>query len=90
VAGSDRQLTPENLAAEFKRIDTDNGGTISREELWEFISSGKAGDLSESDFNSLFSAIDLYKSGSVDFMEFAAFFGKCSEDFERVGIVSQY
>jgi hypothetical protein len=84
VTGSGHQLTPDNLAAEFKRIDTDNDGTISREELWEFISSGKAGELTESDFNALFSAVDLDNSGSVDFMEFAAFFGKCSGDFERV------
>lgn len=84
VVGSERQLTPENLAAEFKQIDTDNGGEISKDELWEFISSGKAGDLNQSDFNALFAAIDLDNSGSVDFMEFTAFFGKCSSDFERV------
>lgn len=84
VVGSNRQLTPENLAAEFKRIDKDNGGTISKEELWDFISTGKAGELSESDFDALFASIDLDKNGSVDFMEFISFFGKCQDDYDYV------
>lgn len=40
--------------------------------------------MNKSDFNALFAAIDIDNSGTVDFMEFAAFFGKCSSDFECV------
>jgi hypothetical protein len=43
--------------------------------------SSKAGDLSESDFNSLFAAIDLDHSGTVDFLEFCTFMGKCSDEY---------
>jgi Ca2+-binding EF-hand superfamily protein len=34
------------------------------------VSTGKVGELSESDFNALFAAIDLDQSGTVDFLEF--------------------
>jgi hypothetical protein len=49
--------------------------------LWNFLSTGKAGELSESDFNALFAAIDLDQSGEVDFLEFCTFMGKCSEEY---------
>ena len=32
-----RQLSPEALAEEFKKIDRDHNGTISKDELWEFV-----------------------------------------------------
>ena len=41
--GSTLQLEPEDLADEFRRIDSSNDGNIQREELWDFVSSGKAG-----------------------------------------------
>jgi hypothetical protein len=82
VRGSMRQLRPEALASEFKRIDSESqDGSISKEALWTFMSSGKAGELSESDFNALFAAIDLDQNGSVDFMEFCTFMGQCSDEY---------
>jgi hypothetical protein len=82
LRASMRQLTPEALASEFKKIDSETeGGYISKEGLWNFLSTGKAGDLSESDFNALFAAIDLDQSGTVDFLEFCTFMGKCSDEY---------
>jgi hypothetical protein len=82
VRGSMRLLQPEALASEFKRIDSESqNGSISKEALWTFMSSGKAGEMSESDFNALFAAIDLDQSGSVDFLEFCTFMGKCSDEY---------
>jgi Ca2+-binding EF-hand superfamily protein len=81
-----RQLTPEALGREFKKIDSENpGGNITKEGLWKFLSTGKAGDISQSDFNSLFAAIDLDNNGTVDFLEFCTFMGQCSDEyrFER-------
>jgi hypothetical protein len=81
-----RQLTPEALGREFKKIDSEHpGGNITKEGLWNFLSTGKAGDISESDFNSLFAAIDLDNNGTVDFLEFCTFMGQCSDEyrFER-------
>jgi hypothetical protein len=81
-----RQLTPEALGREFKKIDSEHpGGNITKEGLWKFLSTGKAGDISESAFNSLFAAIDLDNNGTVDFLEFYTFMGQCSDEyrFER-------
>jgi hypothetical protein len=77
-----RQLTPEALGREFKKIESENpGGNITKEGLWNFLSTGKAGDISESDFNSLFAAIDLDNNGTVDFLEFCTFMGQCSDEY---------
>jgi hypothetical protein len=78
-----RQVTKEALLEEFDCIDSQHkDGFISKGELWEFVSSGKAGDMDEHDFNALFNAIDLDKNGLVDFLEFCAFMGKCDDELE--------
>jgi hypothetical protein len=42
LRASMRQLTPEALAKEFKKIDSETpGGNISKEGLWNFLSTGK-------------------------------------------------
>ena len=82
VHGSMRALSPEALADEFKRIDADiKDGKLSKGELWEFLSDGKAGEIHQKDFDALFAAIDLDSSGSVDFLEFCAFMGKCDQEY---------
>jgi len=80
-----RQVTPAALVKEFDIIDgKTQDGFITKEDLWEFIGSGKAGELDERDFNALFSAIDLDGNGKVDFLEFCAFMGKCDLEFEEM------
>ena len=93
VAGSVSQLPSEKLLAEFQRIDaglrnsrSHADGFISRDDLWEFLSDGKAGEISEADFNALFKAIDLKNRGKVNFVEFIAFMSTCSEEFSEVKI----
>jgi hypothetical protein len=56
-------------------------GYIQKEELWTFVSSGKAGDMNINDFDALFAAMDIDKNGKVDFMEFCAFMSLCGEAF---------
>ena len=77
VNKSIRSMAPQELAEEFKRVDlqTDDG-LITKDDLWEFISSGKAGEISQSDFNALFAAIDADGDGQVDFLAFCAFMGQ--------------
>ena len=80
-------LTPEALAKEFQKIDsglTDGGdGVISKEELWTFISSGKAGNsMNRKDFDALFVAMDVDNNGSVDFLEFCNFMSMCGKQFD--------
>lgn len=77
-------MTPEDLAREFRLIDsgTNEGGdgVISREELWTFMTSGKlGGEITRSDFDALFKAIDEDGNGTVDFTEFCRFLGRCTE-----------
>mmetsp|Transcript_22800 Transcript_22800/g.52763 ORF Transcript_22800/g.52763 Transcript_22800/m.52763 type:complete len:332 (+) Transcript_22800:322-1317(+) len=83
VRASVRNLTPDALAREFERIDegVSKDGKISKEELWEFIASGKAGEMDQKDFDALFAAIDLDRNGEVDFVEFCAFMGKCEDEY---------
>lgn len=90
LRGSVSQLSPEDLAAEFKRIDKgikEDGsadGFISRDELWDFVSSGKAGEISEKDFDALFDAMDTKGRGKVNFVEFAAFMSTCSDEVREI------
>lgn len=87
VRGSVRSMNPAALAAEFERIDSDvKDGKLSKEELWNFISSGKAGDMDKHDFDALFAAIDLDKNGTVDFLEFCAFMGNCHDEYREARI----
>lgn len=82
VRGSARSLSPDALANEFRRIDADvEDGKLSKEELWDFVSSGKAGEMDRNDFDALFAAIDLDKNGTVDFLEFCAFMGQCDDEY---------
>ena len=86
LRGSVSQLNPTDLLAEFKRIDQvgTSDGFISREELWEFVSSGKAGDMSEKDFNLLFDSMDVKGRGKVNFVEFCAFMSSCGEEIHEL------
>ena len=89
LRGSVSQLNPTDLLAEFKRIDQSVvGGTtdgfISREELWEFVSSGKAGEISEKDFNLLFDSMDVKGRGKVNFVEFCAFMSSCGDEIHEL------
>jgi len=86
LEGTGREITPEALAEEFKKID--NGcvdGSIDREELRAFLDSGKSGaTLSEASFNALFAALDIDGDGKVSFMEFSAYLGSAQGDFETL------
>jgi hypothetical protein len=85
LTSTTRQVTKEALLEEFDRIDNQHkDGLISKEELWEFVSCGKAGEMDQRDFNALFNAIDLDKNGSVDFLEFCAFMGQVDDDLKTM------
>lgn len=85
VTGGSRSLSLDELAAEFHKLDQDKGGTLEKEELWAFLESGNVGSMSRTDFDLLFSAIDIDRSGSVDFNEFVAFFAKCDKQRSKAG-----
>jgi len=59
-------------------------GIITREELWEFLSSGVAGNIYETDFTLLFDAIDIERRGKVNFVEFMVFLSTCGKDISEL------
>ena len=84
IAESAGQVSPDQLKKEFDHIDTDGGGTISKDELKKFVESGKIGTISDKDFEALWHAIDIDNSGEVDFVEFLSFLGGCGAEFDTV------
>ena len=84
LKGSVTQLNPMDLLAEFKHVDKSVKGETSnlfllREELWGFVSFGKAREMSERDFNLLFDSIDIKGRGKVNFLELCAFMSSCGK-----------
>jgi hypothetical protein len=53
-------------------------------ELKAWIDEGKLGNISDKDFNALWSALDIDGSGTVDFVEFCTFLSGCGEAFDEV------
>jgi len=84
IAPSAGMISAEELKKEFDFIDKDKGGTISRDELNEFVESGKIGIMEKKDFDAMFSALDIDNSGEIDFVEFAAFLSSCGSEFDKV------
>jgi len=84
LAPSSGALNPNQLKAEFDRIDKDKGGFIEKEELRAFVNEGKLGEMSESDFDAMWTAIDVNNSGEVDFIEFCTFLSGCGAEIEEV------
>jgi len=78
------RVDPDQLKKEFDFIDKDKGGTISKDELKEFIASGKVGEISDKDVEAMWHAIDIDNSGEVDFVEFISFLGSCGSAFDQV------
>merc|ERR1712032_377998 len=76
-------LSPELLEKEFLAVDTSGDGLIQKNEMWNFLQTGKVGTVSKSDFESLWVCIDADESGKVDFLEFCSFMAKCHEEYDR-------
>lgn len=63
------KLTAAALEDEFKRMDADQDGVLSKEELKTFI----GGDMPERDFEAMFAAMDVDHNEKIEFAEFCAF-----------------
>eukprot|EP00957_Ditylum_brightwellii_P143795 10956935-Ditylum_brightwellii.AAC.1 len=68
IAPSAGMIPADKLKAEFDHIDKDKGGTISKDELKEFVDTGKFGTISDKDFDAMWTAMDVDGSGEVDFV----------------------
>uniref|UniRef100_A0A7S3Q5T8 EF-hand domain-containing protein n=1 Tax=Chaetoceros debilis TaxID=122233 RepID=A0A7S3Q5T8_9STRA len=88
IGASGDFFSMEALQEEFKRIDVGEeggDGVISKAELRAFMTSGKMGKVTDSDFDTLFGIIDADGSGEVDFIEFATFMGEIKDNIEAFG-----
>ena len=83
--GTHEKLSPAVLQQEFKRMDADQNGVLSKQEMKTFMKN----KMSDRDFEAMFAAIDLDHNGSVDFTEFCAFMGQIGAlyDEERVATI---
>jgi hypothetical protein len=59
------------LQTEFKKIDSDGSGKLSKDEIYNFVFQVYGVDLSEQALNDLFNELDKDKSGDISFEEFA-------------------
>lgn len=72
------------LRKEIGKIDTDEDGMISKEELWKWVSTGIIGVISAKDFNLLFSLMDTDNNGVIDFSEFFQLISNSGEEMSTV------
>jgi len=77
------QIDRATLMKEFDHIDKDKGGTISKDEMREWVELGKIGEVSEKDFNVMWTIMDVDGNNEVDFIEFISFLAACSEEFDE-------
>jgi len=68
-----KDLSDEALEAEFKRVDADGGGTISREELQEHVVATFGQAIDEQVLDAMMAAADEDGNGEVDLEEFKTF-----------------
>jgi len=84
IAPTAGKLNAEDLLKEFQHIDKKKDGKISKDEMINWMEDGKLGDISDRDFNLMWSVMDIDGNGEVDFVEFSAYLSGSDEAFEQV------
>jgi len=77
---SPKDLKPDELEKMFKRIDVDGNGVLSKDEVKGLVEEAGVGDMSAKDYDILFASIDTNVNGTLEFVEFCAFFAAISSD----------
>ena len=87
IKSPDMSMYPDALKEEFECIGSgkeDGGdGYISKDELKDFMASGKFGEMDEKDFNVLYIALDADGDGRVDYLEFCSFLRLCVGNIQK-------
>jgi hypothetical protein len=77
--GTHDHLTPSLLEAEFKRMDEDGDGVLSKKELEHFLGD----NMDKRDFEAMFAAIDIDHNETIEFSEFCAFMSMIGKTYDE-------
>lgn len=73
-----KDLSSCDLDEMFKKIDADDNGNLSKDEVKGLVDEAGVVNMSDRDYDVLFNSIDLDRNGTLDFVEFCAFFASIS------------
>jgi hypothetical protein len=87
VDATHEKLKASDLEDEFKKIDSEGNGVITKNELKVFMGER----INEKDFEVMFAAIDLDHNGTIEFSEFVAFMAQIGAiyDEEETDVVAK-
>jgi len=77
---SPKDLKPDELEKMFNKIDADGNGVLTKDEVKGLVEEAGVGDMSDTDYDILFASIDTNGNGTLEFVEFCAFFAAISSD----------
>jgi len=94
-----KESTQESISREFQSIDASGDGILQKDEVKAyFMGEGSAmkskrnlmddggnGNLTEQEFETIFSVLDVDGSGGVSYVEFVTFLNQCRDEMEKVG-----
>eukprot|EP00986_Skeletonema_menzelii_P021210 scaffold33659_cov148-Skeletonema_menzelii.AAC.2 len=83
IAPSPGGMSADKLAAEFKHIDANGDGNISKTEMKDWLQDGKLGEISDTDFDAMWEAISG-GDDTVNAIEFFVFLSSCGDAFDDV------
>ena len=83
IAPSGGAIPADKLAEEIKHIG-DHNGKIKKQDLKNWMADGKLGEISNSDFEALWAAMDIDGTGEVNAIQFCVFLSGCGDAFDEV------
>ena len=71
-----KNLTAKDLTEMFQKNDDDGNGNggVDKDEMKKLVEEAGVANMSDRDYDVLFASIDLDGNGTLDFVEFCAFF----------------
>ncbi|KAL7581703.1 hypothetical protein ACA910_022245 [Epithemia clementina (nom. ined.)] len=66
------EFTPEEMLKEFKVLQQNANGELSKENMYIFLSNGPRGYMDYWDFLAIWRVINMKKNGTMDFLEFCS------------------
>mmetsp|Transcript_6454 Transcript_6454/g.11458 ORF Transcript_6454/g.11458 Transcript_6454/m.11458 type:complete len:473 (-) Transcript_6454:200-1618(-) len=90
------EITAESIQREFKCIDTSGDGLLQKDEVKAFLMQGETvkskrnllddgseGHITEQEFETIFSILDVDGNGDLSFVEFVTFLNECKNELQK-------